>query len=191
MKICIICEIVESWKIGARVCSKGVSSLRAGWRILIKSWSHTGRQQSPVTVLAAHQKHLPATTKRMISLRMMARWRYGDIFSHCCHKYTSNYLFLELCTYQCYVPLLVWTDVGHHRGLTEDADPRLVKAINLIWVRQQTKMSENAPKIRETCRWKVTYKQKHNTNIIYFTLAQIGMHVQSRNYWVVIARERG
>ena len=43
---------------------------------------------------------------------------------------------------------------------------RPVKATNSIWVRQQTKMSEIVPKMRETCRWKVTYKQKHNTDII-------------------------
>ena len=45
---------------------------------------------------------------------------------------------------------------------------RPVKAINLIWVRQQTKMSEIAPKMRETCRRKVTYKQKHNTSTIFY-----------------------
>ena len=29
-------------------------------------------------------------------------------------------------------------------------------------------MSETAPKMRETCGWKVTYKQKHNANITFY-----------------------
>ena len=49
---------------------------------------------------------------------------------------------------------------------------RPVKATNSIWVRQQTKMSEIAPKMRETSRWKVTYKQKHNTDIIINVLTR-------------------
>ena len=56
-------------------------SLRVGWRILIKSWSLTGRQLSPVMALVAHQRHLlPAAmlTRRMINLRRKVKRRYVD-----------------------------------------------------------------------------------------------------------------
>ena len=47
------------------------------------TWSLTGRQEGQVMAPAAHQRCLPALTRRTTSLRMTRKWRYND--NNYCH----------------------------------------------------------------------------------------------------------